>query len=69
MHTFGPHETIDAIVLLKNRHDMNAAESLDMRSWYNVMNNSEVPHQGDTRKIPVLNRHTQHYTLEELGEV
>lgn len=56
-HTFGPTETIDAIILLKNQHDMNASEELDMRSWYNALNNAKVPRQGETCNIPILARH------------
>ena len=56
-HTFGPTETIDAIILLKNMHDLTYAESLDCIAWYNVLNEAKVPRQGEIVKIPILPRH------------
>jgi hypothetical protein len=67
-HCFGPNQTIDAIITLKNRHNVSKEELLDLRSWYNVMNRGHVPKPGDTVKIPILDRHKQHYTLKELGK-
>jgi len=67
-HCFGPNQTIDAIIDLKNRHNISKAELLDLRGWYNIMNKGQVPRPGDRVKIPILDRHKQYYTLEELGK-
>lgn len=56
-HRFGPTETIDAIIHLKNMHDVTYAEALDCNAWYNVLNEAKVPRQGDLVKIPILPRH------------
>ena len=42
-HRFGPTETIDAIIHLKNMHDVTYAEALDCNAWYNVLNEAKVP--------------------------
>ncbi len=56
-HTFGPTETIDGVILLKNQHNLSASEALDMRSWYNALNDGQVPKQGDICNIPILEKY------------
>lgn len=68
LHNFGPNQTIDAVIDLKNRHNISKVELMDLRTWYNVMNKGRVPRPGETVKIPILDRHKQHYTLQELGK-
>lgn len=67
-HNFGPNQTIDAVIDLKNRHNLSKQELNELRSWYNIMNNGQVPRPGDLVKIPILDRNKQHYTLQELGK-
>lgn len=66
-HTFGPKETIDAIIHLKNNHDRTYAEELHLRDVFNAMNGGTVPRQGDTCMIPILTRWEELYG-EELQE-
>lgn len=68
LYSFGPNQTIDAIILLKNRHSITKEEMIDLRTWYNLMNKGKIPRQGEVVKIPILDRHKQHYTLKELGK-
>lgn len=63
-HTFGPNQTIDAIIHLKNNHDRTYAEELHLRDVYNVMNGGVVPIQGDTCRIPILARWEHLYGSE-----
>ena len=54
---FGPNDTIDAIIKLKNFHDVTSQELSICRTWYNILNNREVPKVGVPVKIPIMDRH------------
>ena len=54
---FGPNDTIDAMIKLKNLHDISNEELSVCRTWYNILNSRQVPKVGEPAFIPVLDRH------------
>lgn len=53
LHTFRPGDTIDAIIRLKGRHNLTAAEMIPLREAFNRLNPAEVLKPGMVRKIPL----------------
>ena len=55
-HTFGPGETIVAIIKKKNRMDLTHREVDLLMTQYNVLNGAVVPTPGTTVRIPISGR-------------
>ncbi len=53
-HSFMPNHTIDAVLRLKNRHNMTSEELEPLRAEFNRINGLVVPRPGVTYQIPVL---------------
>lgn len=53
-HTFGPGETVHAIIRKYNHMAMNSAILNTLSTKYNILNNNHVPHPGDKVKIPIF---------------
>ena len=53
-HKFRPTETIDAVLRLKGRHDYTQDDLIVLRRMFNSLNGTQVPHPGETFKIPLL---------------
>jgi hypothetical protein len=53
-HTFGPGETVHAIIRKYNHMAMSASILNMLSVKYNVLNNDQLPHPGDRVKIPIF---------------
>lgn len=53
LHCFVPGQTIDAVIKLKGRHDLTAAEMVNLRERFNSLNGQQVIRPGMTCKIPL----------------
>jgi hypothetical protein len=54
LHTFRPSETIEAVIRLKNRHNLTKAELTPLVKLFNELNGRVVPRPGLIYKIPKL---------------
>lgn len=54
MHCFMPGHTIDAVLKLKNRHDLPLEQLLVLRAAFNELNGGVVVRPGQACRIPVL---------------
>lgn len=52
-HMFMQGHTIDAVLRLKNRHDMKGAELQPLRDEFYKINGNGVPKAGQVYQIPV----------------
>lgn len=53
LHCFMPGHTIDAVIKLKGRMDLSAAEMEVLRARFNELNGQQVIRPGMTCKIPL----------------
>lgn len=53
-HTFGPGETIRAIIRKKNHEAMTPQMLTILMNQYNELNGAEVPKLGEQVKIPIF---------------
>ena len=58
-HVFLPTQTINAVIKLKNRHDVTATELTELMAVFNAVNGEKVPRVGQRFEIPILERHSQ----------
>lgn len=58
-HTFGPGQTIQAVLKYYNDNNMTSEELDQTRIFYLVENNEKVPKAGQKVKIPVLRQYSK----------
>lgn len=53
-HTFGPGQTVCAIIFLKNQHDLSDLEKDQLMDEFVKLNDNRVLRLGESVKIPIL---------------
>lgn len=62
-HTFGPGQTVCAVIFLKNHHNLTNDEKDELVDEFIRLNDHKVLHLGESVKIPILPRNESIYNL------
>ena len=62
-YCFGPNQTINAILFLKNQHSFSETEKEMLLNEFNKINGYKIIRPGENVKIPILERYEELFGL------